>query len=360
MTFAIREMGLTDIATCRLLLSQLGYDLNPQELKRRYEAIREKQDHAIFVGEQDGQVVALLHVYERPAFDKPPEIIVQALVVDENSRGTGVGKAMMNRAECWAADRKFSSVALTSSVSRSDAHSFYNEIGYKVTATSHLFRKELGGLSAGLRATKLAEAMPGVETDESELCERLTAILRATSPLMRVFSVARGLCLPDWLVFSGAVYQPVLNHLTGRPLDYGIKDYDLAYFDDSDLSYEAEDAVIRRVRATFDEALRSTVEVRNQARVHLWFETKFGEHYTPLSCTADALERFASPMFAVGVRLEPDDRLHIEAPFGLADLFALRLRPNPRRKTVGFARTSANVRRRWPEIVIDNGLQDTR
>jgi len=113
-------------------------------------------------------------------------------------------------------------------------------------------------------------------------------------------------------VFSGAVYQPVLNHLTGRSLDYGMEDYDLAYFDASDLSYEAEDAVIRRVRAAFDEPLRSMVEVRNQARVHLWFETKFGEYYAPLSCTAEALERFASPMFAVGVRLEPDDRLHIE------------------------------------------------
>jgi hypothetical protein len=67
----------TDIAACWLLLSQLGYDLNPQEVKRRYEAITAKQDHTIFVGEQDGQVVALLHLYERPAFDKPPEVIVQ-------------------------------------------------------------------------------------------------------------------------------------------------------------------------------------------------------------------------------------------------------------------------------------------
>src|SRR6266436_3624367 len=95
------------------------------------------------------------------------------------------------------------------------------------------------------------------------------------------------------------------------------------------------------------------VEVRNQARVRLWFETKFSEPYGPLSCTAEALERFASATFAVGVRLESDDRLHIEAPFGLADLFALRLRPNPRRRTVGFARASADVQRRWPEIVID-------
>src|SRR5271169_4939904 len=198
--------------------------------------------------------------------------------------------------------------------------------------------------------------MPSVDESERKFRERLTAILRATPPLMRVLSVARHLCLPDWLVFSGAVYQPVLNHLTGRPLDYGIRDYDLAYYDASDLSYEAEDAVIRYVNAAFDEPLRSMVEVRNQARVHLWFEAKFGEPYAPLSCTAEALERFASATFAVGVRLEPDDRLHIEAPFGLADLFALRLQPNPRRKTVGFAPTSADVQRRWPEVVIDDEL----
>jgi len=50
--------------------------------------------------------------------------------------------------------------------------------------------------------------MPGVGTDESELHDRLTAILRASPPLMRTLLVARALCLPDWLVFSGAVYQP--------------------------------------------------------------------------------------------------------------------------------------------------------
>src|SRR5215472_12524229 len=200
--------------------------------------------------------------------------------------------------------------------------------------------------------------MPDVEAGERELRERLTAILRATPPLLRVLLVAPHLSLPDWLVFSGAVYQPVLNHLTGRPLDYGIKDYDLAYFEASDLSYDAEDAVIRRVRGAFDEPLRSMVQVRNQARVHLWFEAKFGESYGPLSCTAEALERFTSATFAVGVRIEPDNRLHIEAPFGLADLFALRLRPNPRRNTIHFARTSADVQRRWPELVIDNEPHD--
>ena len=185
--------------------------------------------------------------------------------------------------------------------------------------------------------------------------ERLINILRAAPSLMQVLSIARTLDLPDWLLFSGAVYQPVLNHLTGRALDYGIKDYDLAYFDGADLSYAAEDMVIRKMAAAFNEPLRRMVQVRNQARVHLWFDAKFGESYTPLSSTAEALERFASPLFAVGVRLEPNARLHIEAPFGLTDLFELRLRPNPRLRVTNFARIAGEVARRWPELVLDCG-----
>jgi hypothetical protein len=49
----------------------------------------------------------------------------------------------------------------------------------------------------------------------------------------------------------------------------------------------------------------------------------------PPSCTAEALERFTSATFAVGVQLEPDDRWHIDDHFGLADLFAMRQRRNP-------------------------------
>jgi hypothetical protein len=183
---------------------------------------------------------------------------------------------------------------------------------------------------------------------------RLEGIVRGSPSLMQVLTTVRDLDLPDWLIFSGAIYQRVLNHLTGRDPDYGIKDYDLGYFDPSDTSYEAEDRVIRRVAAAFEPPLREMVEVRNQARVHLWFEDKFGEAYEPLTRTADCLERFVSPLFSVGVRLEADDRLTILAPFGLTDLFAMRLAPNPRRETNGFARTSASATARWPELIVIN------
>ena len=189
---------------------------------------------------------------------------------------------------------------------------------------------------------------------EADAADRLTRILRASPTLMRVLAIARDLDLPDWRIVSGAVYQTAWNALTGRDPDYGIKDYDLAYFDDADLSYEAEDLIIRRAATTYPPELAPRVELRNQARVHLWFETRFGEAYAPLKNTDEALTRFVSPAYAVGVRLEADDRLTLAAPFGLDDIFALRLRPNPRRGlSPSWSRVTQGVTARWPEVTVE-------
>ena len=188
----------------------------------------------------------------------------------------------------------------------------------------------------------------------SDLDARLDQILRANPRLMQVLAIARDLALPDWRIVSGAVYQAVWNSVTGRDPDYGLRDYDLFYFDGSDTSYEAEDVHIRRAAATYPADLAPLVEVRNQARVHLWFEAHFGEAYAPLSCTDEALARFVAPAFAVGVRLEADGRLDIAAPFGLNDLFAMRLRPNPLRGLAdGWEKVTASAQARWPEVMID-------
>lgn len=187
----------------------------------------------------------------------------------------------------------------------------------------------------------------------SDLETELIAIVRADPGLMQVLTTVRSLDLPDWRLVSGAVYQAVWNSKTGRPRGYGVKDYDLAYFDGSDLSYEAEDMVIQRVASAFDEPLRGQVEVRNQARVPIWFEAKFGEPYPPLTTTDEALERFVAPAFAVGVRLEEDDEISVVAPFGLEDVFNLTIRPNPNRPLAkDWERVVEKAKMRWPELTI--------
>lgn len=187
----------------------------------------------------------------------------------------------------------------------------------------------------------------------NDLQTRLEAIVRDAPSLMSVLRTSRRMALPDWLIVSGAVYQRVWNHLTARDPDYGIRDYDLAYFD-PDTSYEAEDIFIKRAAALFPPPFDALVEVRNQARVHLWFADHFktDEPYPALSDSAEALTRFLAPAFAVGVRLEADDSLTVEAPFGLEDLFALRLSPTARGKGESWARVVASAKARWPEITV--------
>jgi hypothetical protein len=187
---------------------------------------------------------------------------------------------------------------------------------------------------------------------EQERLDRLARILGNVPHVMTILATVRDLGLPDaWLV-SGGIYQTVWNVMTGRPHFHGIKDFDVIYFDGTDLSYEAEDAVIRRVDAALPE-LAGLLEVRNQARVHLWYEQRFGRPYRPLDCAMDSLTTYAARTHAVAARLGADDRLVLNAPFGLANLFAMRLVPNyVQANEQTYAEKGARMKALWPELEV--------
>lgn len=123
----------------RELLGQLGYEIAAGELEARLERVLAAEGHHVAVVEERGKVVGLLHVFERPALEKPCEAVVQALVVDATERGRGIGRGLMEVAEAWARTRRLGSVAL----STRRAEDFYARLGYAKVATSHLMRKAL-------------------------------------------------------------------------------------------------------------------------------------------------------------------------------------------------------------------------
>lgn len=192
---------------------------------------------------------------------------------------------------------------------------------------------------AGLAADAQAEAVRG--------------IIRQSPLLMAVLERLRALALPDsWLV-SGAIYNSVWNHLTGRPPLTGINDIDLFYFDASDLSYEAEDRVIRRAEPVFAD-LPLPVQIRNQARVHLWYELHFGAAYAPLTRSCEAVDRFASTTHAVAARLDVEGGIALYTPYGLEAMLAFRVVPNrstENRET--HERKAARASAVWPELVVE-------
>jgi GNAT superfamily N-acetyltransferase len=140
----VRTIADSDIPAATVLIAQLGYEMPQVELARRLKTVLGHVDHRVWVYDDGGKGVGLLHAFFRPALDKPPEVIVQALVIEASQRSRGVGEALMQVAEAWARERGCTSVALYSRVDRDRAHRFYERLGYEKKAVSAMLRKEWG------------------------------------------------------------------------------------------------------------------------------------------------------------------------------------------------------------------------
>jgi hypothetical protein len=161
------------------------------------------------------------------------------------------------------------------------------------------------------------------------------------------------LALPDaWLV-SGALFQTVWNIISGYAPEHGIKDYDIFYFD-PDTTWNAEDAVIRRVAAALENA-GAEAEVRNQARVHLWYQEKFGLPYPPLSRSTDGIDRFLCRNSQVGIRVGSVG-VEVYAPHGLDDIARMRVRPNttPNFQLQHYADKAKRWKTLWPALTVES------
>lgn len=170
--------------------------------------------------------------------------------------------------------------------------------------------------------------------------------------LVEVLSRSASMGLPGWYLTAGCLFQTVWNVVTGRAPGDGINDYDLFYFDAADLSWDAEDAMIRSAATVFAD-LPTDVEVRNEARVPLWYEKKFGRPCPDFKSTEDAIDSFAATTCCLGVHLEPTGNWRVYAPHGLSDVFNLVVRPNTMLdlRSVYEAKTNRWLRH-WPELTV--------
>jgi GNAT superfamily N-acetyltransferase len=141
---AIRLASAEDAARIAVLCQQLGYPASQEQVQRRLHQVRQDESHAVYVAERsDGHVVGWMHVYVCRLVVTDPQVEIGGLVVDEGYRRCGVGRLLMERAECWARKKGCGVVHLRSNVVRKGAHIFYQRIGYSNVKTSRVFRKVL-------------------------------------------------------------------------------------------------------------------------------------------------------------------------------------------------------------------------
>ncbi len=102
------------------------------------------ENHGVLVAaDMAGAVVGCVHIGRLMSLDADLSGQILGLVVAERVRRQGVGRALMAAAEVWARERKCTKVILRSSVRRTEAHAFYERIGYTNLKTQYAFGKDL-------------------------------------------------------------------------------------------------------------------------------------------------------------------------------------------------------------------------
>lgn len=180
----------------------------------------------------------------------------------------------------------------------------------------------------------------------------LPDFIKANESVWHVVTKLHQLYLPNWYVGAGCLVQTVWNIQSGFAPNSRIKDIDLIYFDSRDLSEEGEAKQERRVRDFFRD-VPIEIDVKNQARVHLWYEQKFGYSIKPYTSSESAINTWPTNATSIAMRHEVDGTITIYAPYGLNDVYGLIARANKTQITeeIYLAKTT-RWEKCWPRLTV--------
>ncbi|MFI8685812.1 nucleotidyltransferase family protein [Rossellomorea sp. NPDC077527] len=181
----------------------------------------------------------------------------------------------------------------------------------------------------------------------------LGEIVTKSEPINRLLKILRDINLPfEYYVGAGCIANTVWNEISCYPFEYGISDVDIVYYDSGNKTLESEKEIKENLLNLLGD-FPFKLDVKNQARVHLWYKEKFGFSIEPYHSLNSAIDTWPTTATALGLRQEKDDTLKIYAPYQLEDLFSMVVRPNKRMITREIYENKANKwQEKWPKLLV--------
>lgn len=116
---------------CKLISEALGYDNEFAVLSARLNRLTDN-GYITLVAEVNDMVVGFVGFLVMSAYEFEGEYIrILALASDKEYQNIGVGTALLNAVEKYAADNGITTIALHSGTERTEAHGFYENRGYR-------------------------------------------------------------------------------------------------------------------------------------------------------------------------------------------------------------------------------------
>ena len=161
----------------------------------------------------------------------------------------------------------------------------------------------------------------------NEQIEIFTSILKENKELIDVLEYVSSLNLPNYYIAAGCVFQTIWNKIDNKDLNFNIKDIDVIYHNEKDLSGEKDLEYYELVNDYCKhKGYKYEIDVSNEARMHIWKKEKFGIDVKPYISSEDAINKWIATVHAIGITKD-GDKIKVYAPYGLSDIFSKTIRP---------------------------------
>ena len=127
----VRPANLQDSEAISQLIAQLGYGADSALIQLKLKSFGEDPLDEVFVAESDEKICGVVSCHVTSLFHQSGSLgRITSFVVDEHSRGSGVGRSLIEAAETFFRQAGCVRSEVTSGDHRHDAHSFYKSCGY--------------------------------------------------------------------------------------------------------------------------------------------------------------------------------------------------------------------------------------
>ena len=127
------EADLSAVIRLQRQLDEAEARISKENAARIFARMNTYPDYGVFVAEVDGTITGTftLLVMDKFGHNRKPAGIVEDVVVDVDRRGQGIGAEMMRFAMEYCSSRGCYKLALSSNARRTDAHAFYERLGFR-------------------------------------------------------------------------------------------------------------------------------------------------------------------------------------------------------------------------------------
>ena len=157
--------------------------------------------------------------------------------------------------------------------------------------------------------------------------EEMITILKRNKELMEVLDYIETLKLPNFYIAAGSIFQTIWNYYDNNDLKDNIKDIDVIYYNNNDLSVDIDIKYYNLIdEFCKNKGYKYEIDVSNEARMHLWKKEKFNIDVEPYTCSEDAIDKWIATVHAIGITKD-NNNIKIYAPYGLSDIYSRTIRP---------------------------------